>query len=132
MLQPESTMRCGAGQAVFSPMFIQHRGERILRIDFSKLEAKDLAIAADQVRRIVTAEPPRSVRTLTILFTRLTADSAVALKEYALATEPHIRARALVGPSFWRALGAVLQARGREEIMMSEDEAAALDWLASR
>jgi len=118
MLQPESTMRCGAGQAVFSPMFIQHRGERILRIDFSKLEAKDLAIAADQVRRIVTAEPPRSVRTLTILFTRLTA--------------PHIRARALVGPSFWRALGAVLQARGREEIMMSEDEAAALDWLASR
>jgi len=57
---------------------------------------------------------------------------SVALKEYALATEPHIRARALVGPSFWRALGAVLQARGREEIMMSEDEAAALDWLASR
>jgi len=80
----------------------------------------------------VTAEPPRSVRTLTILFTRLTADSAVALKECALAIEPHIRASALVGPSFWRALGAVLQARDREEIMMSDDEAAALDWLASR
>jgi hypothetical protein len=37
-----------------------------------------------------------------------------------------------VGSSIWRALGAVVQARGREELLMSDDEASALDWLASR
>jgi hypothetical protein len=131
MLQLDSPMGPDQVRAPFAPTFIHHRGERILRIDFSKLEARDLAVAADQVRRVVTAEPPRSVRALTILFTRLTAEAAVALKECALATEPHVRSSALVGSSFWRALGAVVQGRGREERMMCEDEAAALDWLAS-
>ncbi len=80
----------------------------------------------------MTAEPLRSVRVLTILYTRLTADAAAALKQCALANEPHVSATALVGSSIWRALGAVVQVRGREELLMSDDEASALDWLASR
>lgn len=132
MLQPARPVSCDRLRAAFAPTFVEHRGERILRIDFSDLEARDLVVAADQVRRIVTAEPLRSVRVLTILYTRLTADAAAALKQCALANEPHVRATALVGSSIWRALGAVVQARGREELLMSDDEASALDWLASR
>jgi hypothetical protein len=117
---------------MFAPEFIQHRGERILRLDYSALASADLVVAADQVRRLVTAEPLKSVRALTILYSRLTADAAAALKHAALANAPHIRASAMVGSIFWKVMAADVQAHGREELQLFDDEASALDWLASR
>ncbi|GEJ55937.1 hypothetical protein [Anaeromyxobacter diazotrophicus] len=117
---------------MFAPTFVQHRGARILRIDLSALEPRDLIVAADQVRRIVTAEPPRSVRALTLLYARLTGEAAAALKACAQANTPHIRASAMVGSSFWRVIAADVQARGREELALFDDEASALDWLAAQ
>ena len=117
---------------MFEPRFVRHGGERILRIDLSDLDPGALIVAADQVRRVVTAEPLRSVRTLTLLYTRLTADAAAALKACALANKPHIRASAMVGSSFWRVIAADVQAHGREDLTMFDDEASALDWLAAQ
>ena len=116
----------------FVPKFIEHRGQRILRIDYSALSPADLVVATDQVRRVVTAQPPRSVRTLTIIYALLTADAAAALKACALANAPHIRASAMVGSSFWRVVAADIQAHGREELAMFDDQLSALDWLAEQ
>ena len=44
---------------MFEPKFIEHRGVRILRLEYSKLSSAELAAAADQVRRVVAAEPLR-------------------------------------------------------------------------
>jgi len=81
---------------IFEPKFVEHRGARILRLEFSHLSGPDLVAAADQVRRVVAAEPLRSVRILSILNSRLTAEGAGALKQCSLANGPHVRAAAAV------------------------------------
>jgi hypothetical protein len=115
---------------VFAPTFIHHRGQRILRLDFSHLEPAWLVVAAGHVRRMVTAEPLGSVRTLTVIFADLTSNSAAAIKHCALADKPHIRASAMVGSDAWRRVAADVRAHGREELTIFENEVSALDWLA--
>lgn len=115
---------------MFSANFIHHRQARILRIEFGDLAQADLVAAAAQVRRIIRAEPLRSVRSLTVVHTPLTADAATALKQCALGNAPHIRASAMVGSPFWKAIAADVQARGREDLMVFDDEAEALEYLA--
>ena len=110
---------------------MEHRGARILRLEFADLSSQELVAAADQVRRVVAAEPLRSVRALTLLNSHVTAEGAAALKRCALANRPYILASALVATSFWRVMAADLHARGREDLMFLDDEASALDWLAS-
>jgi hypothetical protein len=60
----------------------------------------------------------------------LTAPAAAVLRDCAIANAPHIRASAVVGSAFWRAIAADVQARGREELRVFEREAEALDYLA--
>jgi hypothetical protein len=36
----------------------------------------------------------------------------------------------MVGSRFWRVIAADVQAHGREELQLFDDEASALDWLA--
>jgi len=117
---------------MFAPTFIQHRGARILRLEFSRLSAPELVAAADQVQDVVAAERLRSVRTLTILSSLLTADRADALMRCALANRPYVRAGAVVAPTFWRVIATDLQALGRADLRFFTDEASALDWLASQ
>jgi len=111
---------------------MEHRGERILRVDYSSVAPADLVVAADQVRRIVTREPMRSVRTLTILHLPATAEAVSVLKECARANTPHVRASAVVGSNFWTLILSDPQMRGREDLQLFDDEASALDWLASQ
>jgi hypothetical protein len=117
---------------MFEPRFIQHRGVSILRLEFSHLSGPEMVAAAEQVQRVIAAEPLHSVRTLTILSARLTADGADALKRGALANGPYVRAGAVVATSFWKVIANDVQMHGREDIMLFDDEASALDWLASQ
>jgi hypothetical protein len=117
---------------VFATTFIQHRGKRILRLEFSRLSPAELVAAADQVRGIIASEPLRSVRSLTFLSSRLTEEGADALKRCALANRPYVRAGAVVAPVFWRVIATDLQKRGREDLRFFTDEATARDWLASQ
>jgi len=117
---------------MFEPKFIDHRGVRILRLEFSNLSSPELVAAGGQARRIIAAEPLRSVRTLTLMSSRLTAEAADVLKQCALANRPYVRAAAVVATSFWKVIGADVQMRGREDVELFDDEASALDWLASQ
>ncbi len=117
--------------AMFEPRFIQHRGVRILRLEYSNLSPPELAAAADEVSRLVAAEPLRSVRALTLLYSPLTAAGAETFRRCTFANKPHILASAMVGSRFWKVIAADVQARYREELRLFDDEASALDWLAS-
>jgi hypothetical protein len=118
--------------STFEPRFVQHGGVRILRLEFSRLSGPEITAAADQVRALVAAEPLGSVRTLTILSSRLSAEGADALKQSALANRPYIRASAVVATSFWKVIAADIQVHGRPELMMFDDEASATTWLVGQ
>lgn len=117
---------------MFEPSFIQHRGVRILRLEYSGLSPSELVAAAAQVCAVVAAEPLRSLRILSVIHSKLTAEAADALKRCALANRPYVRAGAVVASSFWNVIVTDLQARGREDMQSFDDEASALEWLASQ
>jgi hypothetical protein len=116
---------------MFAPTFIQHRGVRILRLDFVGLSEPELLAAFDQVRGIVHAAPPRSLRILTGHRSLLTPGAAVALKRLALSNRPYVRACAVIGTSCWKVIITDVQAHGREDVMFFDDEASAIEWLTS-
>src|SRR5690242_14439599 len=85
---------------MFEPKFIEHRGIRILRLDFVGLSETELLAAFDLVRDFVRAAPARSLRILTRHDSKLTPTTAAALKQLALGNRPHVRASAVYGSSF--------------------------------
>jgi len=117
---------------MFEPVFITHGGKRILRADYSGVDRRDLLEAFGATGRVVTAEPPRSVRVLSILRADLNADAVAALKRLSASNAPHVLAVAVVGTSFWNMAVVNIQAQGRTDIRLFEGEQEALDWLASR
>jgi hypothetical protein len=117
---------------MFVPTFMHHRGQRILRIDLSGMDPAEIVAAADEVQRVVAAEAVGSVRILTLLYSRVTADASAALRRCALTIAPHLRASAMVGSNFWKLIAEDAQAHGRPDLRIFNDEASALDWLASQ
>jgi hypothetical protein len=88
---------------MFEPEFVQHRGARILRLEFTGLTLQELVAAFDQAQRAIAGEPVGSLRILSILRSHLTRDTADAFKRYGLANRRlAIRASAVVGSSFWK------------------------------
>jgi hypothetical protein len=117
---------------MFEPKFIEHRGVRILHLDFTGLSLPDLVSAFDRAHRIILTESPRTLRIFTTLNSPLTKDSAEALKQFGLSNRDLVCASAVVGASFWRVIVTFLQTHGRDDLVLFNDEASALDWLASR
>ncbi|HYJ78097.1 MAG TPA: hypothetical protein VEW03_00645 [Longimicrobiaceae bacterium] len=78
--------------------FIEHRGRRILFIDFSEMNDPGEALAEiAKVRRVVAEQPPESLLTLTdVTGTRYDDDIIQALKELAAHNRPYVRAAASV------------------------------------
>ena len=117
---------------MFEPKFVEHRGARILHLDFTGLSLPELVSAFDRAHRLILTEPPRSLRVFTTLNSPLTTASAEALKQYGLSNRGLIRASAVVGASFWKVIVTFLQTHGREDLKLFDDEATALDWLAAQ
>ena len=115
---------------MFKPAFIRHRGQEILRLDFVGLAHAELLAGFDAAGRLVRAQPLGSLRVHTVLRSRFNAESAEALKRYDHANRPYVRASAVVGTNFWKVIVTSLQLRGREDLVLFEDELSALDWLA--
>ena len=117
------------------PAFIEHKGVRILRLDLSGLSPHGLVEAMERAKPVIAAEPPRSVRFLTVWKrNRLNAQVADAVKQFALHNTPFVRASALVGMTAIQASIVLLaiKRQGRRHLEVFEDEEAAKDWLAAR
>jgi hypothetical protein len=116
----------------FTPVHVEHRGKPVLRLDYKRLSPRELVAAFDLAGRVIRAAPPASLRVLTVLDAHFDERTSVAFREYALENRPHVLASAALGTAFWRVLVMGLQLHGREDVVLFDDEPAALDWLASR
>lgn len=115
--------------------FIEHRGTRILFIDFSGLQAaEDILREMDTAREIIRAQPPSSVRVLTdVTRARYTPPVMDAMKEFTAGNKPYVRHSAVAGMErvhrvLYRAV--LLFSRRSIEIFETLDEAR--DWLAKQ
>jgi hypothetical protein len=111
--------------------FITHQAKQILFIDVTNCAADELIELLTEVQHIVTAQPPKSVLTLSDLtgaqFSRATI---TRMKEVAVFDRPYVKRAALVGAKslpnvFYEALKTFSQREFRKFKTREE----AMDWL---
>jgi hypothetical protein len=114
--------------------FIEHKGARILHIDFSGLDPRGLEEAIAEARAMIDHQPPDSLFTLTDTSNGRFDDAAVKkLKEYTQHNKPFVRTAAVVGITGIKKiiLSGVRLFTGRD-FALFDDVPSAKDWLASR
>ena len=114
--------------------FVTHQGKKILLIDLTDCTAEEVLKVADEVRRIVTAEPRKSVLTLSDLtdaqFSRATV---TRMKEVAVFDRPYVKRAAMVGAeSLPKVFYEALQTFSRHEFRRFRTRAEAMDWLVAK
>jgi len=113
--------------------FVDHRGKRILVLDFSRVrDPAETLGAIVRAREVVARHPPRSLLVLTNTREgRYNAAVLQALKELATHNAPYVRASAVSGMSGLHRIAflAILTFSGRR-IQVFDLEEDALDWLA--
>ena len=115
--------------------FIQHRGKRVLLLDYSQLGDENQMLAMVEVRKkMVAGQPPLSLLTLTDVsgaqFTRKALDK---IKEAAVYDLPVLKRAAMVGAESMAPKGALeavgtFSARTWQNFPTREE---ALDWLVA-
>jgi len=115
--------------------FIEHRGARILLLDYSGMkEPQDALREIEKSRRIVARQPENSLRTLTyVKDARYNAEVIQAMKELAAHNKPYVKAAAVVGMSgMHRAVYSTLLLFTRRNIRAFDGLDEAKDWLATQ
>jgi hypothetical protein len=130
MLQPVQA-RPAPGRSPFQPRFVQHRGRRVLRLDYSGLEPAELKEAFRQAGKVIAAEPAGSLRILTVLASHFDADAVRELRHYAAENRPHVRASAVVVAGFWAVVVTSIKLHERPDLYLFEGEEEALEWLVT-
>ncbi len=113
--------------------FLQHHDKRILRLDYAGLSEPEIIAYMEEAKALIAAEPPRSVRLLSIAPAHITEDVVKALRDFATHNVPFVIASAIVsGSSFQKAaITLTIVSRGRLNVETFEDEGRAKDWLAT-
>lgn len=115
--------------------FIEHKGVRIVFLDFANVRSMDEALAAiEEAGRIVQAEPLHSVRTLThVAGTRFKGDVLESVKRLAVNNRPQVIAGAVVGLSGLQTVVYTTVMRfSKRNIPAFAELGAAKDWLAAQ
>ncbi len=83
--------------------FIEYKGARILRMEFSgsgdSADAAAIKGVMEEAKRIIAQQPPHSLLALTVISAQASfnAEIAVAFREFVLHNKPFIKIAALVG-----------------------------------
>ena len=78
--------------------FIDHKGTKLLLIDFSNTSADEFLVVIDQAREVIGKQEKKSLRTLTdVTGSHYNPKVADALKEYVEHNKPYVIAGAVVG-----------------------------------
>jgi hypothetical protein len=114
--------------------FIEHKGKRILLLDYAGARDPDEAVASvHQSMEFIARQPLNSLLVMTVVRdARYNAAVLQAMKELAAHNAPYVRASAVVGMSGLHRIAyqAVLMFSKRN-IKTFDDEAQALDWLVA-
>jgi hypothetical protein len=111
--------------------FITHHGTQILFIDETNCGAEEVIELLTEVQRVVTAQPPNSVLTLSDLTGAQFSRAAITrMKEVAVFDRPYVRRAAMVGAeSLPKVFYEALKTFSRREFHRFETREEALDWL---
>jgi hypothetical protein len=115
--------------------FIDHKGQRILVLDFSGIRDSDEALRTiEQAKREVARHPLGSLRIATLVReARYNSATLQGLKELAASNAPYVRASAVVGMSpLHRIAYQAVMLFSRRKIPTFEQETDALDWLVQQ
>jgi len=112
--------------------WIDHHGVRILRIDFSKLDAAGQRNVIAEAGPVIWAESQHSVLTLTdVSGASIDKASVTAMQEYISKNKPFVKAAAVVGASgLHRAILNTSTMITRRELRAFASEDEARTWLA--
>lgn len=115
--------------------FIEHAGQRVLLIDYSSLadESEFLALIEER-KKIVEAEPPASLLTLTdVTNAHCTRNVLEAMKVAAVLDRPHLKRAAIVGTDsvFPRGTSDAMTTFTARHWTRFQRRDEALDWLVS-
>ena len=111
--------------------FIEHRGKRVLFLDYSSCNGAMLKMAAEEGNRVISREPPSSVLTLTdVTGTSFDQQSVTALKAMVAANAPYVKRAAVIGISGLQSLiYDAVQAFSKRKIPHFPTREQALEWL---
>ena len=115
--------------------FIEHRGKRILLLDYAGLrDTEETLREIGRSREVVRAQPPGSLLVLTnVRDARYNSAVIQAMKDLATHNAPYVKASAIVGMSgLHRIVYQTVVMMTRRKIQTFDTEAEALDWLASQ
>jgi hypothetical protein len=114
--------------------FIQHKGKKILHINFADCKAEEVLRVIDQAKAVIKTQAQQSVFTLTDV-TNAAFNSTVsdAMKEFVVHNKPYVVASAVVGVTGLKQIiyNAVMKFSGRT-LTAFDSLAEAKDWLAER
>jgi hypothetical protein len=111
--------------------FIEHRGQRILLLDFTDLTPQDAPPAIAEARAIVAAQAPGSTLTCTdVTGSGWNREVIDALKELAAHNRPYVRSAAVVVESgLKRSLVSLVALFTKRSLHAAATRDEALDWL---
>ncbi len=112
--------------------FIEHKGRKILHIDFSGCKANEVFEIITAAKEVIRSQPPASVYTLTdVTNTGFNTGVSDAMKEFTRHNKPYVVAAAVVGVTGLKQIifNAVMKFSGRHlSALDTLDEAK--NWLA--
>ncbi len=117
-----------------SVRFIEHKAKKILMIDFAGCELDEIVSIVQEGKRLIAAEPPKSVLTLTnVTETRNNSAVARVMKDFTAHNKPYVKAGAVVGLDGLKKVvfEAVMKFSGRN-LAVYEHVEEAKDWLVEQ
>jgi hypothetical protein len=123
------------GGFMASVKFIEHKGKRILHMDFAYSEMKEVMDAIDEAAALVEKEPPMSVLGLVdVSVSRFDKELTDKLKEFTAHNKPYMRMTAIVGIEKIKKVIylAVMAFSGRKNLILKDTVEEAKDWLAAQ
>jgi hypothetical protein len=115
--------------------FIEHKGRRILLMDFSYTKVEEIFGAIESAKKTVKKYPERSVYGLVdVRFSTFDAELFGALKDLAGSDRPYMKVTAVVGVTGLKKLifMAVQRFTGRKNMYMFDRLETAKDWLVEQ
>lgn len=114
--------------------FIQHKGKKIMHINFADCKSDEVLTIIDQAKAAIRTQAKQSVLTLTdVTNTAFNSKVSDALKEFVVHNKPYVVASAVVGVTGLKQIifNAVMKFSGRK-LTAIDSLAEAKDWLAER
>lgn len=111
--------------------FIEHKGKKILHMNFSHCKPDEVLVIIDQAKTVIGSQPPRSLFTLTdVTETGFNSKVSDSMKDFVNHNKPFIVASAVVGVTGLKQIifNAVMKFSGRHlQAVNTVDEAK--EWL---